>query len=94
LWELLLWVRFRPEGVQVATENAQDRKFVGGAQQISDKLAEALQGRVVLNAPVASIEWSPERGAAVCHAISVCLASRDSDRRGVCGLSAATQERV
>jgi monoamine oxidase len=68
---IAVWGRFRPEGVQVAMENAQDRKFVGGAQQISDKLAEALQGRVVLNAPVASIEWSPERGAAARHAVSL-----------------------
>jgi hypothetical protein len=26
--------------------------------------------------------------------LPLCLASRDSDRRGVCGLSAATQERA
>jgi monoamine oxidase len=39
---------------------AQQERFVGGAQQISDRLAEPLAPRVILDAPVRSIEQSGE----------------------------------
>lgn len=38
----------------------QERKFVGGAGQISEKMAEHLQGRVKLQRPVVRIDQSAE----------------------------------
>jgi monoamine oxidase len=43
---------------------AQQDHFPGGAQQLSQRLAERLDDRVVLSAPANAIEWSP-RGATV-----------------------------
>ncbi len=64
---MLAWLHYIKSsgGMQLLTDNAQDRKFVGGSQQISDKLAAALQGRVQLNAAVQCITWHPDRGARV-----------------------------
>ena len=61
---MLAWLSYvRGAGsFQVLTDNAQDRKFVGGSQQLSDRLAAALQGRVKLSSPVQSIAWGTERG--------------------------------
>lgn len=50
-----------PGGYQLLAENAQDFKFVGGSQSVSVKMAEALGSRVLLNAPVSSIQWSSDR---------------------------------
>ena len=39
---------------------AQQERFIGGAQQLSQKLADGLAGRVVLSAPVRAIEQSAD----------------------------------
>ena len=56
---MLHWLTYLKSGggVQILTENAQDYKFIGGSQQISDKMAEALGSRVMLDSPVAKIAW-------------------------------------
>ena len=48
----------RADGFQLLTDNAQDFKFVGGSQGVSDAMSDALGGRVLLNSPVAKIQWS------------------------------------
>ena len=41
---------------------AQERKFVGGSQQISNELAKSLgQGHVLLNNPVSFVNWADEK---------------------------------
>jgi monoamine oxidase len=50
-------------GLQILTSipgGAQQDRFVGGAQQISQRLADGMPGRVILNAPVRSIEQTGE----------------------------------
>lgn len=42
------------------TGAAQESRFVGGSQQISQRMARDLGGRVILNAPVTAITWSAE----------------------------------
>jgi predicted NAD/FAD-binding protein len=46
-------------GIQLIADNAQDFKFVGGSQLISDRMAASLGDRVLLNSPVAKITWNP-----------------------------------
>ena len=44
---------------------AQERHFVGGSQQISEKLAERIgRERVLFNKPVAGVDWNTEKTAA------------------------------
>ena len=64
-------------GVQLLAENGQDYKFIGGSQQISDKMAGALGSRVALDSPVAKIAW---------HDGSTTVASSHSDGHGTAWL--------
>jgi monoamine oxidase len=47
---------------------AQQQRFVGGAQQLSQRLADGLAPRVVLNAPVRAIEQTTEQVIVHCDA--------------------------